>query len=407
MVKITKGLNNEDLMMSNRAIILQRLKRTEVCSRAEIAKDTGLTQASISKIISSLMEFNIVHETGYISGEMGRRSRGIALNAAAFKVIGIKISRRSFSVGLFDISGKDYDIYNESIAEDQSPKTSISKMKSVALEYMNKSMDVIAVGVAVPGPYLRKESRIAVMTETTGWNFLDLKKEFSDLGGVPVFIEHDANSAAIAEWWFGNYRMDTDTLVYLLADEGIGAGVVVNGNLIRGTNGIAAEIGHISVNVAGERCGCGNYGCLEGYCSSLAFVKKAKEALEREPSSSLAIHHHLTASHIFEAANAGDELAVRLVEYAGKYLGYGIVTLVNAYDPSVIVIGNTMAKGGGLLMESIKKVVEDRVIPEVYEKLSIEFTKFKIDPILYGAAAIATDHFLKNPTVFLERKNKE
>ena len=266
MNKSVKGLNNEDLLMSNRAVILQCLKRNGVCSRADLAKETGLTQATISKIMSALIELNIVHETGFITGELGRRSRGVILNAADYKVIGIKISRRSFSIGLFDIGGHDYDIYKEAIPKDQSPQTSIRKIREVAEDYISRSKGIIAVGVTVPGPYLRKESKIAVMTETTGWNFLNLKKEFSDLGGVPVFIEHDANAAAIAEWWFGQFAMATGTLVYLLADEGIGAGVVVNGSMLTGANGIAAEIGHISVNVNGQRCGCGNYGCLEGYC---------------------------------------------------------------------------------------------------------------------------------------------
>ncbi|WP_367942027.1 ROK family transcriptional regulator [Enterocloster citroniae] len=401
MNKSVKGLNNEDLLMSNRAVILQCLKRNGVCSRADLAKETGLTQATISKIMSALIELNIVHETGFITGELGRRSRGVILNAADYKVIGIKISRRSFSIGLFDIGGRDYDIYKEAIPKDQSPQISIRKIREVAEDYISRSKGIIAVGVTVPGPYLRKESKIAVMTETTGWNFLNLKKEFSDLGGVPVFIEHDANAAAIAEWWFGQFAMATGTLVYLLADEGIGAGVVVNGSMLTGANGIAAEIGHISVNVNGQRCGCGNYGCLEGYCSSLAFVKKTRELLKEHPESILSIHYQLTAEHIFDAAYAGDELACSMVEYAGRYLGYGIVTLVNAYDPSAIVIGNTMAKGGTLLMDSIREVVRERILPEIYSKLSMDFSTFKIDPVLYGAAALATDRFLKNPSSFL------
>lgn len=407
MCKSVKGLNNEDLLSSNRAIILQKLKRSGVCSRADLAKETGLTQASISKIISTLIQLDIVRETGFISGGMGRRSRGIVLNASKFKVIGIKISRRSFSVGLFDIGGRDYDIYTERIPEGQEPRVSILKIREVAEKHIERNKDIVAIGVTVPGPYLKAESRIAVMTETSGWNYLNLEEEFADLGGLPVFIEHDANSAAIAEWWFGDFARDWGVLIYLLADEGIGAGVVVDGTVLRGVNGIAAEIGHISVDVTGARCRCGNYGCLEGYCSSLAFVKKTKELLGSWPESSLAVHHRLTAAHIFDAANEGDELAVNMVKRAGRYLGYGIVTMVNAYDPSVIIIGNTMAGGGELLMDSINKVVKERVLPEIYEKLSIKFTGFKIDPVLYGAGAIATDYFLRNPSDFLENRAEQ
>lgn len=400
----SKGVNNEDLLSQNRAAVLKRLRGQRICSRTDLAKETGLTQAAISKIISSLMECNVVHETGYITGKMGRRSRGVMLNASEFRVIGIKISRRSFSVGLFDVGGTDYDIYKEPIPEDQLPIVSIQKIRAVAEDYLKKSSNILAVGITVPGPYLKKEARIAVMTQTTGWNFIDLRKELGDIGGLPVFIEHDANAAAIAEWWFGEKRKEGSSLVYFLADEGVGAGMVVNGRVLQGDNGIAGEIGHISVDVKGERCRCGNYGCLEGYCSSLAFVKKAKASLAAYPDSSLQIHHQLTADHIFEAAKAGDELAVRLVKYAGEYLGYGIVTLINAYDPSVIIIGNTMARGGKLLMETIQKVVKERVIAEVAEKVSIEFTGLKVDPVLYGACAIATDQVLNHLSSFIGRE---
>ena len=172
----SKGVNNEDLLSQNRAAVLKRLRGQRICSRTDLAKETGLTQAAISKIISSLMECNVVHETGYITGEMGRRSRGIMLNASEFRVIGIKISRRSFSVGLFDVGGTDYDIYKEPIPEDQLPIVSIQKIRAVAEDYLKKSSNILAVGITVPGPYLKKEARIAVMTQTTGWNFIDLRK---------------------------------------------------------------------------------------------------------------------------------------------------------------------------------------------------------------------------------------
>ena len=114
------------------------------------------------------------------------------------------------------------------------------------------------------------------------------------------------------------------------------------------------------------------------------------------------LQKHLYEHHL--VLHCGDELAVRLVKYAGEYLGYGIVTLINAYDPSVIIIGNTMARGGKLLMETIQKVVKERVIAEVAEKVSIEFTGLKVDPVLYGACAIATDQVLNHLSSFIGRE---
>lgn len=395
------GVNNEDLLAFNRATVLQYLKRNGVCSRAELAKETGLTQASISKIISSLIDCDIVQEIGPISGELGRRSKGIVLNAGKYKVIGVKISRRSFSVGIFDIGGNDYGTSTESIEPGTPVQESIAKIRMTIENRVDSTPDIMAVGVAVPGPYLKKEGRIAMMSETSGWEDISLYDAFSKIRELPVFIEHDANSAAIAEWWFGKQKCGEGVMVYLLADEGIGAGIVVDGRIFTGAQGIAGEIGHISLDVHGTRCACGNYGCLETFCSSLAFVRDTKALLLEHPKSVLNRYYRLTADDIFDAAREGDELAVSMVRRAGRYLGYGVVTLINVCDPSTIVIGNVMSHGGQLLLEEIKAVAKERVLPDVYENLSIRLSEFRIDPILYGAAALATDRFLNNPSRFL------
>ena len=396
-----RGVNNEDLLVFNRATVLQYLKRNGVCSRAELAKETGLTQASISKIISSLIDCDVVREVGSISGELGRRSKGIVLNAGKYKVVGVKISRRSFSVGIFDIGGNNYGAYTEPIEPGTPVVESIAKIRMAIEIRTDNTPDIMAIGVAVPGPYLKKEGRIAMMSETSGWENISLYDAFSNIQDLPIFIEHDANSAAIAEWWFGKQKCGEGVMVYLLADEGIGAGVVVDGRVFTGSQGIAGEIGHISLDVHGTRCPCGNYGCLETFCSAIAFVRDTKALLAEHPRSILNRHYRLTADDIFDAAREGDELAVSMVQRVGRYLGYGVVTLINAYDPSTIVIGNVMSHGGKMLLEEIKAVTKERVLPDVYENLNIRLSDFRIDPILYGAAALATDRFLNNPSKFL------
>jgi predicted NBD/HSP70 family sugar kinase len=242
------------------------------------------------------------------------------------------------------------------------------------------------------------------MTEVTGWESVSLYEEFGDINNLPVFIEHDANSAAIAEWWFGKHNKINDVMVYLLADEGIGAGVVVDGHILSGSQGIAGEIGHISIDINGPRCGCGNYGCLEMYCSALAFARDCKELLKENSQSSLNRLYKPTADDIFDAAAAGDEFAKQMVHRVSKFLGYGIVNIINAYDPSTIVIGNVMSRGGSDMLREIETVVNDRILPSVYRNLTIKMSNFRIDPILYGAAAIATDHILKKPSSFINAK---
>ncbi len=403
MLELKRGTNNEDVSMKNRSLIVQYLKRNGVSSRAEISKAIGLTQASVSKIMAVLIEYGIVKEVGFISGEKGRRSVGVSLIEDNYKVIGVKLSRRSFSVGVFDIGGNLYDVRSENIDEFQESQYIINRIKSSINEYLDKFDNIVVVGIAVPGPYQRHQGKIALITEMNNWLDIEFKEEFENEYSIPVIIEHDANAGALAEWWFGTQCKDIDgTIVHFLVGEGVGAGVLVNGDIFYGAQGIAGEIGHISVDVNGDRCRCGNYGCLEMYCSSLAFVKHAKAMLKNHSDSVLNKCYRLTVDEIFQAARMNDKFALELVKRAARYIGYGVVNIVNAYDPRIIIISNSMSKGGQMILEGVYEVVKERVLESLYKNLDIVISNFDADPILYGAAAVAIDYFLKRPSIFIE-----
>ncbi len=403
MLELKRGTNNEDVSMKNRSLIVQYLKRNGVSSRAEISKAIGLTQASVSKIMAVLIEYGIVKEVGFISGEKGRRSVGVSLIEDNYKVIGVKLSRRSFSVGVFDIGGNLYDVRSENIDEFQESQYIINRIKSSINEYLDKFDNIVVVGIAVPGPYQRHQGKIALITEMNNWLDIEFKEEFENEYSIPVIIEHDANAGALAEWWFGTQCKDIDgTIVHFLVGEGVGAGVLVNGDIFYGAQGIAGEIGHISVDVNGDRCRCGNYGCLEMYCSSLAFVKHAKAMLKNHSDSVLNKCYRLTVDEIFQAARMNDKFALELVKRAARYIGYGVVNIVNAYDPRIIIISNSMSKGGQMILDGVYEVVKERVLESLYKNLDIVISNFDADPILYGAAAVAIDYFLKRPSIFIE-----
>ena len=165
--------------------------------------------------------------------------------------------------------------------------------------------------------------------------------------------------------------------------------------------GVASEIGHISIDVKGKKCECGNRGCLELYCSASAMLKRAEEEMP-ELGKKKYKNRAEECSAIFKEADKGNKKAIKLVEEIGEYLGYGCVTLINAYNPDIIVIGDIMAQGGDLLLNKVKEVVSKRVIPEMYEKLKIKISSLSVDPTLYGAAAIATDRLLRKPSEYLK-----
>lgn len=395
----TIGRNNSDLTEMNRSAVVKILQQQEVCSRADISRQTGLTQAAITKIVASMMEMGIVAEAGIITGSDNRRSIGLKLNADKHQIIGVKFARQMFAVGLFDISGKIYTQTETKYSLEENPQTVLFAMKNQIHEMLNKYENVVSIGLAVPGPYLREEGHIAVVTQMSAWHTINFIEEFKEEFHKPVFIEHDANAGALAEWLFGGHSQSLHTLAYFLVGEGVGAGIIERGRLFRGVQGSACEIGHVSVDVHGPRCECGNYGCLEMYCSASALWKKAQNVVpECLPGGELQSSDACNA--VFKAARAGNPKAREVVRQTAEYIGYGCVTLINAYNPDIIIIGDIVSQGGDLLMPTIQEVVRQRVIPELYNRVQIKISGLKVDPTLYGAAATATNQVLQLPSKF-------
>lgn len=393
--------NNSNLTEMNRSAVVKILQQQEVCSRAYIAKETGLTQAAITKIVAALIDMGIVSEVGVLVGSNNnRRSIGIKLNADKHQIIGVKFARQMFAVGVFDISGKVYTQTKTKYSVEEDPKVVIAMMKKQIHEVLKQYQDVVSIGLAVPGPYLRDEGRIAVVTQMTAWHSINFLEEFREEEfNKPVFIEHDANAGALAEWLFGEHDHPIHSLAYFLVGDGVGSGIIEHGNLLVGTQGTASETGHISVDVHGPLCECGNYGCLEMYCSAPAIFRKMQEQMP-ECLSRENLQNSDACDILFKAARSGDSKALQIVQATAEYIGYGCVTLINAYNPDIIVIGDVVSQGGDLLLPIIQDVVRQRVIPELHTRVSIKMSNLKVDPTLYGAAATATNKVLQLPTRF-------
>ena len=399
------GKNSFDIQESNRVSVLRILSKEDVLTRADLSRMTGLKQATITNIINDLLSSGVVSETGTLKGNLGRRSIGIRLNAENFNVVGIKIARRSYSVGIFNIKNQLLDKTYQKLEPSTGASAVLQSLVADARRLIDKYGSCCAIGVAVPGPYLRREGRIAVMTEFVGWEKIDIYKKLSDAFEQPVFVEPDANAGALGEWNCSANIGSDDVLVHLLASEGIGSGVVIDGKIISGYRGIFGEVGHMSINVMGARCVCGNCGCLEMYCSALAFVKDVLAELPKHPESTLNSEKKVTADTVFHHMRQGDSFALSAVKRVGRYLGYGIANIVNIYDPKEIVISDIMSGGGEVMMYAIKEAAKERLLPEVYKDLIIRYSSVE-DLILYGAATVAIDKILEKIDVFYLQKEE-
>jgi glucokinase len=185
---------------------------------------------------------------------------------------------------------------------------------------------------------------------------------------VPVFVNNDANLAALAEYRLGAGRGTTD-MVYLTISTGLGAGIICAGKLLMGAHGFAGEPGHATLEPGGEPCSCGNVGCWEGLSAGPAIARHARRLLEQGSSSVLAATvaagSDLTAEMLGEAAGAGDEVALQAISIGARYLGIGVLNLIHIFDPEIVVLGGGVTKLGPLLFEPVRAWVRDHAMTQL------------------------------------------
>jgi glucokinase len=248
---------------------------------------------------------------------------------------------------------------------------------------------VKAIGMAAPGPTNSRLGVIYRAPNIPGWENLPLVKIIQDRFHVPVKLGNDANLAALGEFTYGAARGYSHVL-YITVSTGIGGGIIDDGRLVDGINGLAGEIGHITVQADGPLCGCGHRGHLEAFASGTAIARYVAEQLAHGVPSSLSVTPPPTARDVSLAAENGDPLAKSALARAGTYLGHGIADFLHLFNPSIIVLGGGVARSGPLLIEPMRAAMAERIIaPEYMHNLTIAQAALGDDGGLMGALALA------------------
>ena len=369
-------------------------------SRAQAARALDLTPAALTIITSKLLDSGILAHSKNASQSRNGRAVGLEVNASQYKVIGVKFARTLIELGVFDISGTQISSYTFPPASDASARESIEAVRVKVRSLLSADSTILSVGIAVPGPYIRATGRISLMSGMPTWDTVNFRTEFDDAFDVPTFLEQDARAGALAESLF-DPTTDSSSLAYYLLGEGIGLGIIDTGRLVNGHEGTATEIGHISIDVNGLPCECGNYGCLEKYCSATAVHR---QLIDNHPTlipGVASMTHAQAVTALCSLAAEGNGEARELLTYIGELIGYGAVTIINGYNPHQIVLGDLLAGAGSILLDAVTSVVQQRVLPDLRDSTVISLSGLPYDPILSGAAASATEQFLENPSRFL------
>ncbi len=354
-----------------RAIGLLRVKSQ---GRAELARGLGLSKPALGDLVGDLLEQGLVVEDRPTPIQRGRYPAPLRINPQRFCVLGIDLSADNYQASLYNPLGRPLHSLQAPSGVGLGAAEVYSRLLSIAKQLLKKaSVPVVAIGIAAPGPINFDKGQILAPPHFPDLHNMFLVEKFKRDLGIPTYLEHD--SAAAARQYLGSTT--AENFIYILLHRGIGAGIVIDREIYRGQHGFAGELGHVSMEIDGEPCACGNRGCLENIAGTTA-IESRYFRLTKKP---------LALEAIAVQAYGGDTQAQLAFEQAGRALGWVAVNLVNLFDPQLLVLGGSGAAYADLLIPSLRHHLNTRAYPYLGwgEHLRLEIDR-KQQPVGPGAA---------------------
>ena len=391
---------------TNLSSVLRLIHTQSPISRAQLAVITGLNKSTVSSLVDELLTRNLVHETGSNSGAAGRPATWLEINPQAGMIIGVELGVDFVSVAVTDLLGNI--LWRRK--EDADPAEGQDKMLDQTLQIVKEAIGInkkrgsrfLGLGLATPGT-VDVNKGLLIFAPNLHWHNVPFQKIFYEQTKLNVFIENDANAAAIAEHLFGAARQSQDFL-FVFAGVGIGGGLFLNGKLYRGKNGYAGEIGHSPIMAEPSQtiCHCGNRGCWETYANQYSIIQRIQARLEVKRSSIIPQlmadqNAPLSILLIKQAADSGDQEAIDSFVEAGHAMGQGFAGLINIFNPEKIILGGPLSVAGEYLLPAIKETVARHSLPEIDQQAEVLLSTFGPDASLIGAIAIVVDDVLSRP----------
>jgi glucokinase len=308
----------------------------------------------------------------------------------AMNVVGVDVGATKIAAGVISPEGRVLRRVRRPTAK--TPRELLSGIIR-AISEVGDGFEVEGTCVAVPGLLLAQDSMIVHSPNLPAIEGIRLKSELEPEIKLPITVENDNSAAAWGEFRFGAGRGAND-FVFVGLGTGIGGGIVLNGQLLRGAQGAAGELGHVTIHPTGPRCACGNRGCLEALASGSAVGRRARVVASEKPNSALgrlATERKVLGEDVTRFAREGDEASVSVLEESGRWLGIGLAGFVNIFNPEAIVVGGGAMGAGELMLAGARQEVRARALPPARDLVEVRQATLGPDSGVLGAAALAKD----------------
>ena len=384
--------NQRSVRRHNLGVVLRHVAEHGARSRAAIALETGLNKTTVSSLVGELLEFGLVRETeAELRGTVGRPALPVELGGRRVVGLGLELGVDFLAVRAADLAG--HERHRAHVAVDNRGRAAgdvlgeLGDLAAAALSALAER-DLVTAGAVVALPGLVDSTGRLLVAPNLGWTGVAVSER---LGGppFPLSAENEANLAALAELWEGAGRRFRD-FIYVSGELGVGAGIIVGGELFRGAHGFGGELGHTTVDPEGEVCACGNRGCLETRVALGALLRAAG----LEPGAGVA--------RLAERAEAGDERALSVLGEAGHWLGMGVASAANLLNPRGIVVGGYFATLAPWLLPGLEEELTARVLSSEWDATGVVISELGAEAAVRGASGFALRRVFADPEIVAE-----
>ncbi len=361
----------------NRQIVLNYVREREPISRATIARETALQRSTISEIIEALSGEGLVEEVGEGASTGGRRPTMLRLRTGGAIAIGVNITPTSTTIASSDLAGTV--VQQEEFPTDPKPEGTLDRTVEI-IRRLSRDSSIEGVGVSIPGLVTPANGNV-IFVPYFKWRDLPFAEIISNATGLPVTIDNDANAVALAELWFGRPEIrEARDFIFVLVADGIGTGIIFDGQVYRGERGAAGEFGHMIVGSgAPVSCSCGNDDCWEAFASERAATARYRSLSGESTAPDFGT--------VIERALAGEEHAKTALTETARYLGIGISNLVVGFSPEAVIVGGAITRAWSLIENALTEKIERSVRRGVPSARILRST-LNGDPTLMGALSL-------------------
>lgn len=392
----------------NSATVLDAIRLFAPLSRADLAVRTGLNRSTISSIVDELILSQYVHETTLKGDHIGRPGMMLELDPSGGAAVGVEIGVDFISVILSDFSAGVFwqkRIFHAENAPQTEVLAQAEGLINAGLQTAaQRNLRPLGIGLGVPGLVDAHQGKL-VYAPNLGWADIPLRSLWTTRFNLPVYVENEANAAAMGEYFYGAAHGKND-FIYMSTGIGLGGGIMIDGKLFRGHTGYAGEIGHSALYLNGEPCGCGSEGCWETYVGPRSVLRRIRHTLQNGQSSILndmtgGDLSRLSLEMAAEAARGNDSVALTALQEVGTHLGVGVSNLINIFNPELIIVGGALSLAMDTLFPIIQESIQKNALQPLVERVQVVPSHLGLDSCVYGAAALVLDEIVREPRLVI------